>query len=596
MNAHAQPFLVHAARTAEERSFQAHDGTQIFFRKWAAPLHQPRRGTAILLHRGHEHSARLEHLIDEKAFEGMDIYAWDARGHGRSEGARGGAPDFGTLVRDLDTFARHIVDADGVDLEETSLVAQSVGAVIAATWVHDYAPPIRAMVLAVPAFDVNLVVPFARPALSIWQKLRGPFTVRSYVDGKMLSSDAKRAASYDSDPLVSRAIASNVLMDLHATAERVVTDAGAITVPTQVLLAGADKVVRPEAAHHFFDNLGTARKERHGFPGLRHDILGEPDRAPVLAAIDGFLRGCIERPVAAPDLTRADREGYTKDEATSLSLPLPSLSPRRLTWAATRAAIRVGSHLSNGLRIGRKTGFDSGTMLDYVYRNRAEGTGPLGRAIDRTYLDSIGWRGIRQRKVHAEEIITLALARLAEQGMPAHLVDIAAGHGRYVLEALDAADRKPDSILLRDYCPRNVASGSELIAAKRLSDIARFEQGDAFDGDSLAALDPRPTLAIVSGLYELFPENAPVQASLDGLARAVPEGGLLVYTGQPWHPQLEMIARTLTSHRDGQPWVMRRRTQAEMDALVARAGFRKIEQRIDPWGIFTVSLAVRVAS
>ena len=38
-----------------------------------------------------------------------------------------------------------------------------------------------------------------------------------------------------------------------------------------------------------------------------------------------------------------------------------------------------------------------------------------------------------------------------------------------------------------------------------------------------------------------------------------------------------------------------RRTQAEMDQLVADVGFRKFEQRIDEWGIFTVSLARRVA-
>jgi len=76
----------------------------------------------------------------------------------------------------------------------------------------------------------------------------------------------------------------------------------------------------------------------------------------------------------------------------------------------------------------------------------------------------------------------------------------------------------------------------------------------------------------------------------------VEPGGYLVYTGQPWHPQLEMIARALTSHRQGQAWVMRRRTQAEMDQLVAAAGFRKVTQRIDEWGIFTVSLAVREAA
>jgi hypothetical protein len=87
-----------------------------------------------------------------------------------------------------------------------------------------------------------------------------------------------------------------------------------------------------------------------------------------------------------------------------------------------------------------------------------------------------------------------------------------------------------------------------------------------------------------------------VSASLAGLAEAIPAGGYLVYTGQPWHPQLELIARALTSHRQGRPWIMRRRTQAEMDQLVAAAGFRKVEERVDEWGIFTVSVAERIAS
>jgi hypothetical protein len=40
---------------------------------------------------------------------------------------------------------------------------------------------------------------------------------------------------------------------------------------------------------------------------------------------------------------------------------------------------------------------------------------------------------------------------------------------------------------------------------------------------------------------------------------------------------------------------MRRRTQAEMDELVAAAGFKKLDQYIDEWGIFTVSVAERTA-
>jgi hypothetical protein len=69
---------------------------------------------------------------------------------------------------------------------------------------------------------------------------------------------------------------------------------------------------------------------------------------------------------------------------------------------------------------------------------------------------------------------------------------------------------------------------------------------------------------------------------------------LLIYTNQPWHPQLELIARGL-SNWDGEPWIMRRRTQAEMDELVGAAGFAKVQMEIDPWGMFTVSIARRIS-
>jgi hypothetical protein len=172
------------------------------------------------------------------------------------------------------------------------------------------------------------------------------------------------------------------------------------------------------------------------------------------------------------------------------------------------------------------------------------------------------------------------------------LADIAAGHGRYVLEAIEAHPDRADHILLRDFSDINVRQGAELICQKGLESIAEFQKGDAFDRASVAAISPRPTLGVVSGLYELFPENAPIRRSLGGMADAIEPGGYLIYTGQPWHPQLEMIARTLPSHRDHKPWIMRRRTQAELDQLVEAAGFRKTEQLADDCGIFTVAQRV----
>jgi hypothetical protein len=193
--------------------------------------------------------------------------------------------------------------------------------------------------------------------------------------------------------------------------------------------------------------------------------------------------------------------------------------------------------------------------------------------IDRSYVNSIGWRGIRVRKKNVERLIATALELLERNGCPIRLMDIAAAHGRYVLEAIEGMKIRPESILLRDYSDLNVEAGRRMIPEKRMDGFVRFEHGDAFDRASIGGVRPRPTVGVVSGLYELFPDNGMVRESLAGMADAIEPRGYLIYTGQPWHPQLEMIARVLPSHRDHQPWVMRRRSQGELDQLVERAGF-----------------------
>ncbi|ADV13715.1 putative hydrolase protein [Mesorhizobium ciceri biovar biserrulae WSM1271] len=580
------------ARQAQERVFRSHDGTEIFYRFWPAASADA-NGAVVLFHRGHEHGGRMAHLVDELRMPDHAFYAWDARGNGRSSGERGYAPSFSALVRDIDCFMREIAERDGFATRDIALIAQSFGAVLAAAWVHDYAPKLRAMVLASPAFSVKLYVPFAKEGIALWQKIKGRFFVNSYVKAKFLTHDPVRIASFESDPLITRPIASNILVELYQHAARIVADARAITAPTQLLLSGSDWVVRHGPQHEFFVNLGSRIKERHVLPGFFHDTLGERDRAKALDLIRPFLARQFAAPDAPVDLKQADIAGYTRDEADRLASPLALMSPKGLYWAFSRASIRMGAWVSQGMKTGIATGFDSGSTLDYVYENDARGLTPLGRVVDRVFLEAIGWRGIRQRKLHLEELIGSCLATLKTTGRPVHILDIAAGHGRYVLDAIVKSPDQPASVRLQDYSDLNVQLGRKLITERQLPADVTFQRADAFDADMLANADPAPDLAIVSGLYELFSDNAMIARSLGGLASAMQPGSLLLYTNQPWHPQLEMIARSLTSHRGGEAWVMRRRTQGEMDQLVEAAGFEKLDQRIDQWGIFTVSLARR---
>lgn len=582
-------------RQQQERQFSSFDQQALYYRHWPALTGTTPPRAIVLLHRGHEHSGRVAHLVDELDLTDTAFFAWDARGNGRSPGERGDAPGFDALVRDLDSFIAHIGSEHGIAVEDIVVIAQSVGAVVAATWVHDYAPRLRALVLASPAFKVKLYVPFARPGLALMHKLRGNFFVNSYVKPQWLTHDAQRVESYRRDPLITRPISVRVLLGLYAAADRVVADAQAISVPLQLLVSGADFVVHRGPQDRFYERLSSPVKERVHLPGFFHDTLGERDRAPAVARVRQFVQARFAQPLWQLSRRDAHRHGPTFDEAEILAWPPQRNSLADLRWRGVRAGLRLGGKLSEGIALGLDAGFDSGSTLDYIYRNQARGKGPLGRLVDRNYLDAIGWRGIRIRGQHLQQLLREAAGRLRAQGMPVRVLDVAAGHGRYVLEALGSGEQRAEQIVLRDFSPLNVSQGQALIAALGAADIARFEQGDAFDPAQLATLDPAPTLAVVSGLYELFPDNDAVLRSLQGIAAAVPPGGYLAYTGQPWHPQLEFIARALTSHRDGAAWVMRRRTQQEMDELVRLAGFEKVTQRIDGFGIFSVCLARRCA-
>jgi alpha-beta hydrolase superfamily lysophospholipase len=574
-------------RVAQEHSFVAADGTELFYRHWAGKG----KRAIVLFHRGHEHSGRLQEVVDSLEMPDYDCFAWDARGLGRSHGTRGYAENFGVFLKDADCFVRHISQTYGIAAEDMAVVAQSVGAVIAAGWVHDYAPNIRCLVLASPALKVKLYVPFARCLLAVQHKFKPKSFVNSYVKAKFLTHDALRIASYESDPLITRPIAVNILLELYETAERLVKDAAAITTPTQFLVSGSDWVVDQKPIRRLFERLGAADKEYHSFAGFYHDTLGEKNRRLPLSQARRFIEKHFATPFVQPDLTQSDKQGFTYTEAQQLKQALPLRSLKGLYYEMMRRNIRLGGRVSTGLKLGIDTGFDSGSTLDYVYENKARGQGVVGRLIDRSYLDAIGWRGIRMRKINIESLIEQAATLLRDKALPVRILDIAAGHGRYVLDA--ALKVKADHVLLRDYSDLNVAGGNALIQQRGMGAVAQFKAGDAFDEKSIAAVIPKPTLAIVSGLYELFADNALLRASLSGIHQSVEEGGYFIYTNQPWHPQLELIARTLTSHRQNQSWVMRRRTQREMDQLVAAAGFEKIDQCSDTWGIFTVSLARR---
>ena len=575
---------------ADEHTFTTFDDSELFYRAWH-PDATLKQKALILFHGGHEHSGRFQDLVARLALDDVSVFAWDARGHGRSPGRRGYATHYMDVVRDVDAFIHHITDSYNIPREEMVIMGHSVGSATVATWLHDYAPKIRGAVLGSPAFDVKLYAPFAYPALRFWQKIRPDSFVSSYVKPHMLTHDKEEAEARANDDLISPDIAVRVLTSLYDTAKRVIADAHTIKAPVLILSAGKDWVVKRSAQEKFIENLGSDNKEFSLYPGFFHEIYHESERARPIARAKAFIENCF---VQEPVQFSLEDQGENQKIYEELQQPLTSTSWKKYYYGATTFILKnVGGKLSQGMQIGWEHGFDSGSMLNYVYANEANGLTPIGKMIDRIYIDSPGWAGIRQRGENLQQALTESIVDQKKTKERVHVMDVAAGPGRYLLNVLQELDDQTLTATCRDRDEAGLAEGRVLAKEKDLDQVVTYQSGDAFDPESIKDTADQPDIIIVSGLYELFADNELILKSLQGIYDRLPEDGILIYTNQPWHPQLELIARTLVN-RDQEPWVMRPRSQSEMNQLVENVGFKQGEMWIDDAGIFTVSVATKI--
>src|SRR5260370_35381259 len=101
----------------------------------------------------------------------------------------------------------------------------------------------------------------------------------------------------------------------------------------------------------------------------------------------------------------------------------------QMKWALLRGLLSTAGRTSKGIQIGYTFGFDSGTMLDYVYANEANGSLGVGKLIDRLYLNAVGWRAIRPRRTLLKRMLGAELERNRTSGNPTRLLEFAAVPG-----------------------------------------------------------------------------------------------------------------------------------------------------------------------
>jgi alpha-beta hydrolase superfamily lysophospholipase len=265
------------------------DGLRLHLRRWPAP--GTARGTVQIVHGLGEHIGRYQALAEGLNALGWHVAGHDQRGHGRSEGPRGGIPGPHALLLDLAAVMDHFRGA-GRHL----LLGHSLGGLIAARFVAEslmnearrWARDVDGLVLSSPALDAGLK-PLQRALLSVLAPVAPNLPLPNGLQPSWLSRDPAVVRRYVEDPLVHDRITPRLVRFLVDEAAAVQRRALRWRTPTLLMWAGADRCVQPQGSADFAAAAPAGVLTAHCFPALFHEIFNEPEQAEVRDLLAAWL-------------------------------------------------------------------------------------------------------------------------------------------------------------------------------------------------------------------------------------------------------------------------------------------------------------------
>lgn len=260
-------------------------GETLALRRLPAP--GPARAVVVVVHGLGEHAGRYHGLAEYLHEWGFAVWAHDHYGHGESSGPRGGLPSELRLVDDL---ALVIDDArrenPGLPLV---LLGHSLGGLVAASLVARGVRQVDALVLSSPGLDPGLSG-FQKMLLAVLPRIAPGLRVGNGLDDNFLSHDPAVVQAYRDDPLTHDRIGGRLARFLAYEGQTVLQQATDWPVPTLLLYAGDDRLVRPAASRAFASAAAPGGKvEAHCFDSLYHEIFNELEAEPVFDALQRWL-------------------------------------------------------------------------------------------------------------------------------------------------------------------------------------------------------------------------------------------------------------------------------------------------------------------
>jgi len=270
----------------QESEFIAYGNVPLYYQVWRPDT--PSRASLIIVHGLSEHSSRYMSLVNALVPQGITIYTFDHRGHGRSaRELRAHVNDWAEYRGDVRAFVELVLAQEShVPL---FLMGHSMGGLIAANYALHHPQELHGVVLSAPPLGDVGVSPLLRLLGRVVSVLKPDAVFKSGLELNGISRDPLVVEAYNNDPLIHGKITARWSVEFFKAIDWTRDRAEEFKPPVLIFHGDADQLVPIAGSRDFFNNIQQPDKRYITYTGGYHESLGDIHYEQVAADIQDWL-------------------------------------------------------------------------------------------------------------------------------------------------------------------------------------------------------------------------------------------------------------------------------------------------------------------
>ncbi len=269
-----------------EHQLTTSDKLELFAQSWATD--KKAKAIVVIVHGVGEHSSRYDHIAKAFNAKGFNVFSYDQRGHGRSEGPKGHTPSIEILMDDIVLAIQKAQEQFGEELP-VFLYGHSLGALEVLYFGATRQFNLKGIIATSPPLDLSNIPQSKISMAKLLNPILPTLTMASGLELAALSQDVSVVEAYKADPLVHDKVSVRLGNFMMTGRDKIFAAAPNWQYPLLLMHGTADRICGIKGTDELFEAFkGDVTYKR--WEGLYHETHNEPQKAEVIEAMLDWMK------------------------------------------------------------------------------------------------------------------------------------------------------------------------------------------------------------------------------------------------------------------------------------------------------------------